>query len=226
VELLATAAAVAVDRLRFLRLWSRKLDQADAAHSQLLRYADDLRTTFTATRRRHRPGALHHQAAGRDARRLHLGGVVAGDGLGVRLHPADLGRAGREPRHMKLLIADDEQAVRALVHVTLEGDDYGILEAADGLEALEVARDESPSLVLLDIMMPRLDGLEVCRQRKSDPDTRDIVVVMLTAQAQDRDRDRDQGLAAGADDYFTKPFSPLALLNMVERVRQTQSQAG
>ena len=127
---------------------------------------------------------------------------------------------------MKLLIADDEQAVRALVHVTLEGDDYEILEAADGLEALEVARDESPSLVLLDIMMPRLDGLEVCRQLKSDPDTRDIVVVMLTAQAQDRDRDRDQGLAAGADDYFTKPFSPLALLNMVERVRQTPSQAG
>jgi CheY-like chemotaxis protein len=127
---------------------------------------------------------------------------------------------------MKLLIADDEQAVHALVHVTLEGDDYEILEAADGLEALEVARDESPSLVLLDIMMPRLDGLEVCRQLKSDPDTRDIVVVMLTAQAQAQDRDRDQGLAAGADDYFTKSFSPLALLNMVERVRQTQSQAG
>ena len=125
---------------------------------------------------------------------------------------------------MKLLIADDEQAVRSLVHVTLEGDDYEILEAADGLEALEVARDESPSLVLLDIMMPRLDGLEVCRQLKSDPDTSDIVVVMLTAQAQDRDR--DQGLAAGADDYFTKPFSPLALLNMVERVRQARSQVG
>jgi CheY-like chemotaxis protein len=149
---------------------------------------------------------------------------MAGGGLGVRLHPADLGGAGREPRSIKLLIADDEPAVRALVHVTLEGDEHEILEAADGLEALEVARDESPSLVLLDIMMPRLDGLEVCRQLKSDPDTSDIVVVMLTAQAQDRDR--DQGLAAGADDYFTKPFSPLALLNMVERVRQTQSQAG
>ena len=70
-------------------------------------------------------------------------------------------------------------------------------------------------------MMPRLDGLEVCRQLKADPDTSDIVVVMLTAQAQERDR--DQGLAAGADDYFTKPFSPLALLNMVERVRHNQS---
>ncbi|HJW60529.1 MAG TPA: response regulator, partial [Actinomycetota bacterium] len=103
---------------------------------------------------------------------------------------------------MKLLIADDEPAVRALVHVTLEGDEYEILEAADGVEALEVARDEAPRLVLLDIMMPRLDGLEVCRQLKADPDTSDIVVVMLTAQAQDRDR--DQGLAAGADDYIQK----------------------
>ena len=113
--------------------------------------------------------------------------------------------------------------MRALVPVTLEGDDYEILEAADGVEALEKARDESPRLVLLDIMMPRLDGLEVCRQLKADPDTSDIVVVMLTAQAQERDR--DQGLAAGADDYFTKPFSPLALLNMVERVRHNQSGA-
>src|SRR5215212_7138562 len=150
------------------------------------------------------------------------GRVLARGRLGVPLHPSHLRRACRE-RPMKLLIADDEPAVRALVHVTLEGDDYEILEAADGVEALEVARGEAPRLVLLDIMMPRLDGLEVCRQLKADPDTSDIVVVMLTAQAQERDR--DQGLAAGADDYFTKPFSPLALLNMVERVRHNQSGA-
>jgi CheY-like chemotaxis protein len=121
---------------------------------------------------------------------------------------------------MKLLIADDEPSVRSLVHVTLEGDEHTILEASDGVEALEVARSEHPSLVLLDIMMPRLDGLAVCRAIKSDPATSGTVVVMLTAQAQDRDR--DQGLAAGADDYFTKPFSPLALLNMVERVREAR----
>jgi CheY-like chemotaxis protein len=121
---------------------------------------------------------------------------------------------------MKLLIADDEPAVRALVHATLEGDDYVILEAGDGAEVLQVSRCEHPSLVLLDIMMPRLDGIEVCRQLKADPGTRGIVVVMLTAQAQERDRDR--GLAAGADEYFTKPFSPLALLRMVEGLRQAQ----
>jgi CheY-like chemotaxis protein len=122
---------------------------------------------------------------------------------------------------MKLLIADDEPAVRALVHATLEGDDYVILEAADGAEALEVSRCERPSLVLLDIMMPCLDGIEVCRQLKADPGTRGIVVVMLTAQAQERDCDR--GLAAGADDYFTKPFSPLALLKMVESLDSSQA---
>ncbi len=119
---------------------------------------------------------------------------------------------------MKLLIADDEPAVRALVHATLEDDGYLILEAADGMEALEVSRSERPRLVLLDITMPRLDGIEVCRRLKKDPDTREIVVVMLTAQAQERDRHR--GLAAGADDYFTKPFSPLALLKMVEELRK------
>jgi CheY-like chemotaxis protein len=121
---------------------------------------------------------------------------------------------------VKLLIADDEPAVRALVRVTLEDDDYRILEAADGVEALQKIRDEHPSLVLLDIMMPGMNGLEVCRIVKSDPTTSGTVVVMLTAQAQQRDRDR--GLAAGADVYFTKPFSPLALLDLVARVRQAQ----
>jgi len=121
---------------------------------------------------------------------------------------------------VKLLIADDEPAVRALVRVTLEDDDYRIFEAADGVEALQKIRDEHPSLVLLDIMMPGMNGLEVCRIVKSDPTTSGTVVVMLTAQAQQRDRDR--GLAAGADVYFTKPFSPLALLDLVARVRQAQ----
>jgi CheY-like chemotaxis protein len=121
---------------------------------------------------------------------------------------------------VKLLIADDEPAVRALVHATLEDEDYQIIEAGDGVEALELVRAENPSLVLLDIMMPRLNGLDVCRAIKGDAGTSDIVVVMLTAQA--RERDREHGIAAGADHYFTKPFSPLALLDLVERVREAQ----
>ncbi|HET6750449.1 MAG TPA: response regulator [Actinomycetes bacterium] len=265
VELLATGAGVAVDRLRFLRLWSSKLDQADAAHSQLLRYADDLRTTFTAERLRaeqlrealdavqlayiatvralataveakdaYTGGHLSRVTAyGTEACRALGGDLAVTEGLEYAFLLHDLGKIGVPDAVLNKAgpLTDEEwalmrehPAIGLLVHVTLEGDDYEILEAADGLEALEVARGESPRLVLLDIMMPRLDGLEVCRQLKSDPETNDIVVVMLTAQAQDRDR--DQGLAAGADDYFTKPFSPLALLNMVERVRQTQSQAG
>ncbi|HEX6675126.1 MAG TPA: response regulator [Actinomycetes bacterium] len=119
---------------------------------------------------------------------------------------------------MKLLIADDEPAVRALVHATLEGEDYQIIEAGDGVEALELVRAENPSLVLLDVMMPRLNGLDVCRSIKADPSTSGTMVVMLTAQA--RQRDRERGYEAGADEYFTKPFSPLALLDLVEQVRR------
>lgn len=116
----------------------------------------------------------------------------------------------------KLLIADDEPGVRTLVRMTLLNESYEIIEAADGREALARARDDHPSMVLLDVMMPGLSGFDVCRELKSDPMTAAITVVMLTAQAQDYDRDR--GLAAGADAYFTKPFSPVALLKKVDEV--------
>jgi CheY-like chemotaxis protein len=118
---------------------------------------------------------------------------------------------------MKLLIADDEPAVRKLIRVTFEGDDFNVLEAADGVEALTLARIELPDLLLLDVVMPGLDGVEVCRQLKGDPDTKRIVVLLLTALRQREDRER--GLAAGADGWFTKPFSPLALLQRVDEVR-------
>jgi two-component system alkaline phosphatase synthesis response regulator PhoP len=115
------------------------------------------------------------------------------------------------------LIADDETSIRGLVRVTLEGQGFEIFEAADGEAAMEIARAEQPALILLDVMMPRLDGLEVCRRLKGDPATKGIIVVLLTAMAQDNDRER--GLSAGADDYLTKPFSPLALMKMVDAVR-------
>jgi DNA-binding response OmpR family regulator len=119
---------------------------------------------------------------------------------------------------LKLLIADDEASIRGLVRVTLEDEGFDIFEAADGEAAMEIARTQHPTLILLDVMMPRLDGLEVCRRLKGEPATKDIVIVLLTAMAQDTDRER--GLSAGADDYLTKPFSPLALLKMVEAVRE------
>ena len=120
----------------------------------------------------------------------------------------------------KILIADDEQPLRLLVRATLEDESgeerYEIIEAADGNEALEMARRERPELILLDIAMPGLTGLEVCKMLKNDPATSDLMIVMLTAKGQQSDR--EQGLAAGADDYFAKPFSPLELLQLVDRV--------
>jgi CheY-like chemotaxis protein len=120
----------------------------------------------------------------------------------------------------KILIADDEEPLRLLVRATLEDESgegrYEIIEAIDGNEALEIVRKERPELTLLDIQMPGLSGLEVCKILKSDPVTSDLMIVMLTAKGQQSDRER--GFAAGADDYFAKPFSPLDLLQLVDRV--------
>ncbi|MBI4504755.1 MAG: response regulator [Chloroflexi bacterium] len=116
----------------------------------------------------------------------------------------------------KLLIADDDPTLRNLVRTTLESDEYEILEAGTGDEALAVARAERPQLVLLDVQMPGLTGFAVCRELKADPETRDTIVVMLTSRSQEADL--AEGRAAGADEYLTKPFSPLRLLRLVESV--------
>jgi DNA-binding response OmpR family regulator len=116
----------------------------------------------------------------------------------------------------KLLIADDEAGIRSLVRITLKSDAYQILEAADGKQALALAREHNPTLALLDVMMPHLTGFEVCRALKSDPATARTAVVMLTARASDADL--EEGQAAGADEYLTKPFSPQALLRKVDEM--------
>jgi DNA-binding response OmpR family regulator len=113
----------------------------------------------------------------------------------------------------RVLLADDDPALRRLIGATLGSEDFDLLQASDGDDALRVARSNHPALVLLDVNMPRLDGFEVCRQLKADPTTADIKVVMLTARGADVDRLRAR--EAGADDYFVKPFSPIQLLNKV-----------
>jgi DNA-binding response OmpR family regulator len=110
----------------------------------------------------------------------------------------------------KLLIVDDEDGVRSLVH------SYEILEAGAGEEALEMARKHHPDLVLLDVMLPDLSGMEICRLLKDDPSMASTSVVMLTAKAQHADLGDAED--AGADGYFTKPFSPIALLRKVEAI--------
>src|SRR5512147_1303008 len=112
-----------------------------------------------------------------------------------------------------VLIADDQPPILELVRYTLEDEHVRVVEAADGTAALEAARAACPDLVLLDVHMPGLDGLEVCRRLRQDPRLRRMRIVMLTAAAQQADR--VQGYAAGADEYLAKPFSPLALLALV-----------
>ena len=116
----------------------------------------------------------------------------------------------------KLLIADDDASLRLLVSATLSSEDYEILQAATGTEALQITQSERPRLVLLDVRMPGLDGIEVCRRIKADPELQATWVVMLTAE--DAKADKEAGLAAGADAYLTKPFWPLQLLTVIERL--------
>ncbi len=112
-----------------------------------------------------------------------------------------------------VLLADDDPGLRHLVEATLGGEEFRLLHAADGEETLEVARLELPDLILLDVNMPKRNGLDVCRILKSEQPTSGIRIVMLTASSSDADRAR--GRDVGADDYFVKPFSPVALLNKV-----------
>lgn len=122
--------------------------------------------------------------------------------------------AAPEGNSPAILIADDEPGVRMLISATLDGHGFRILHAADGPEAIAVALAHRPRLVLLDVDMPRLNGLEVCRWLRTEPDLEGMVVIMLTGTASPSHE--AAGLAAGADQYLTKPFSPMQLLRLVE----------
>jgi CheY-like chemotaxis protein len=116
-----------------------------------------------------------------------------------------------------VLIVDDDPFIRKLILTTLEGvSSFDLHEAGDGEEAVQVARREGPRLVFLDIDMPRMDGIEACRQMRMQPSMRGSKIVMLTASADDTARTRAE--AAGADRFLTKPFSPLALLRLVDEL--------
>ena len=117
-----------------------------------------------------------------------------------------------------VLIVDDDPFIRKLIVTTLEGvSSFDLHEAGDGEEAVRVARSEGPRLVFLDIDMPRMDGIEACRQMRGEPAMAGSKIVMLTASADDSARSR--AAAAGADRFLTKPFSPLDLLRLVDELR-------
>ncbi len=118
----------------------------------------------------------------------------------------------------KILIADDEPHILRSLGFVLERAGYDVLQARSGTAALELIRQEHPVLVFLDIMMPELDGYEVCRRIKSSDDLASTYVIMLTAKGQQHDR--QEGLDAGADEYMTKPFSPSRAVERVHALLQ------
>jgi len=116
-----------------------------------------------------------------------------------------------------ILIVDDDPRIVELVKVTLwDPIRYDILVANNGREAVRLAQEEELDLILIDVVMPEMDGVEACQRIKSSPNTAAIKVVMLTGLAEERDRDR--ALLAGADDYLTKPFSPTVLITKMEEL--------
>jgi DNA-binding response OmpR family regulator len=115
---------------------------------------------------------------------------------------------------MTILIVDDEAPIVELIRCTLEDPQVRVLEAYDGGAALRIARESSLDLVLLDVRMPNVDGLDVCRRLRTMPECAGTRIVLLTAAGQAQDR--ALGIAAGADEYLTKPFSPLALMALVK----------
>lgn len=115
-----------------------------------------------------------------------------------------------------ILIVDDEDAIRELIRFTMEKNGYKTAEAADGEEALQLAQQTMPALMILDLMLPNVDGMEVCRRLKMNPTTAGIPIVMLTAK--DDEIDKILGLEMGADDYMTKPFSTRELAARVKAV--------
>lgn len=114
----------------------------------------------------------------------------------------------------KILVVDDEPDAVDLVEFNLRGAGFDVVTAADGAEAIRKARSFTPDLILLDVMLPELDGLEVCKLLRRDPATSAVPIIMLTAKA--AEIDRVLGLELGADDYVTKPFSPRELVLRVK----------
>jgi DNA-binding response OmpR family regulator len=110
-----------------------------------------------------------------------------------------------------ILVVDDEKEIRDLIEIYLANDDYKILKASNGIEALDILKKQEVDLIVLDIMMPSMDGIEACIKIRKE---KDMPIIMLSAKSEDMDK--ILGLTTGADDYMTKPFNPLELLARVK----------
>ena len=116
----------------------------------------------------------------------------------------------------KILIADDNEHVRESLASILEDEGYALWIAKDGAEALRKTREVSPDILILDVMMPEMNGYEVCQTIKGDPDLKKTFVLMLSAKGQETERER--GKEVGADEYFVKPFNPSELVARIKNV--------
>jgi len=116
----------------------------------------------------------------------------------------------------KVLVIEDDPATTRLVDYSLRHHGYQVITAANGLEGIRKAQSESPDLVILDVMLPGMDGFEICHRLRTEPATSKIKILMFSAKTQDIDR--DTGMKVGADDYLTKPAAPAEIVARVEKL--------
>jgi two-component system alkaline phosphatase synthesis response regulator PhoP len=116
----------------------------------------------------------------------------------------------------KILVVDDEVNITQILEFSIGAEGYEVVTAANGEEAIDKARREQPDLIILDVMMPKIDGYEACRILKANPLTKSIPVVLLTAKG--RDIDKRLGYEVGATDYIIKPFSPSKLIDRIHQL--------
>ena len=122
-------------------------------------------------------------------------------------------------KHKKILIADDNENIREALQYLLEDEGYTLSLAKDGAEALRKVREVTPDILFLDIMMPEINGYDVCRTIKNDPDLNKTYVIMLTAKGQVDEQERCKEI--GADEYVVKPFSPMDILAKINNILDT-----
>ena len=120
----------------------------------------------------------------------------------------------------RILVVDDEMYIVNILDFTLAGEGWEVISANNGEDALRTLLKVEPDLVILDVMMPRIDGVEVCRAIKARDESADTPVILLSAK--DSDRDREKGMEAGADLYLTKPFSPSRLVEEIRNLMNPQ----
>lgn len=132
-----------------------------------------------------------------------------------------MGLSATPIRSKKILLIDDEPIIVKLVSSRLQANGYDVITASNGQEGLQKARTEQPDLIILDVMLPKMDGYRVCRLLKYDDKYRRIPIIMFSARVQTEDQEK--GMMAGADAYLTKPFNPQTLLGKIEELLANQN---